>query len=106
MNYDINEIYSCDILEERLSGTSTFRIVRIVKEGLKNMDFEAPLSTASKVVYIFDRENDFFLFLLEKIVAKVNFILADVSSPVRTEYDDKKDSGKPRRGSKLGSKFE
>lgn len=61
MNYDINEIYSCEILEERLSGASTFRIVRIVKEGLKNMDFEAPHSVASKVVYI-DKENDFFLF--------------------------------------------
>ena len=61
MNYDINEIYSCEILEERLSGASTFRIVRIVKEGLKNMDFEAPHSVASKVVHI-DKENDFFLF--------------------------------------------
>ena len=48
----------------------------------------------------------FFFFSLEEIVAKVNFILADVSSTVRTEYDEKKDSGKTRRGSKLGSKSE
>ena len=47
-----------------------------------------------------------FLFLLEEIVAKVNFILADVSSTVRSEYDEKKDSGKTRRGSKLGSRNE
>lgn len=47
-----------------------------------------------------------FLFSLEEIVAKVNFILADVSSTVRSEYDEKKDSGKARRGSKLGSRNE
>ena len=52
------------MLEERLTGTSTFRIIRIVKEGLKNMDFEAPHSISSKVVYIFDKENDFFLFFI------------------------------------------
>ena len=63
MNYDINEIYSCEMLEERLTGTNTFRIIRIVKEGLKNMDFEASHSIASKVVYIFDRENDFSFFI-------------------------------------------
>lgn len=49
VQYDINEIRSCTIInEERSGGGCVFRIVRVTsKEGIKNMDFEAPLHVAS-----------------------------------------------------------
>ena len=51
MKYDINEISSVEILEEK-PPNAVFRIVRLSKEGsVKNMDFEAPHNITSKNYY-------------------------------------------------------
>lgn len=48
MKYDISEISTVEVLEER-SPNSVFRITRLSKEGsVKNIDFEAPHNIASK----------------------------------------------------------
>ena len=46
--YDIKKICACELIDEKASQRTVFRIVRIGKDSYKNLDFEAPNVIASE----------------------------------------------------------
>ncbi|CAC5386812.1 MAPKAP1 [Mytilus coruscus] len=68
MTYDADNIASCEVLEEKSTGKSVFRITYLISHDYKHSDFEA------------DSE------VCNEIVSKINNILELRLSPARKDY--------------------
>ena len=57
MSYEISKICTCEIIDEKNTQRTVFRVIRVGKDGnYKNMDFETTLMIASELNFILERK--------------------------------------------------
>lgn len=83
VTYDADRIASCDILEDRGGGTSSFRLTYLSGHDYKHHDFETDTETCKEIVH------------------KINNILELRLSPVRKEYVAHRDKKLQRKRDSL-----
>lgn len=83
VTYDADRIASCDMLEDRGGGNSSFRLTYLSGHDYKHHDFEADTETCNEIVH------------------KINNILELRLSPVRKEYVAQRDKKLQRKRDSL-----